>query len=157
MIYGTTSSGEKMSIWQKDIFLEPEQAGVLFELLDRILRQVRITKRKRPIGKIFISDFQINLSHYNCFMAIYNDMMSEKNTIYEDGEFLSYSEREKEIEGKKELTLLLPQLELLKEIIRTFLDQNNGVSECKLDLTKVKIDFNDYENLHLIWEQLESI
>lgn len=143
-----------MAIWQKDIYIDHEPAGVLFELIDRILRQVRITKRKKSIGKIFISDFRIELKHYNFIMAIYNDLMSERNTIYEDGDYLSYSERDQDIEGKDEVTLLSPQLELLRDIIRIFLEQNNGVTECRLDLSEIKIDFYDYENLHKIWEQL---
>lgn len=147
-----------MAYWQKNVYFDAPQAELLREILDRTTRQTTVTldKSKRSVGSIYMEDFRITLDQYNLLVAVYDDLLANKNIIYEESGALNYvnSDPGKRTPGAKDIGLNERELELITEIVKTFLAQNNGVAACKLELQNLAIDYADYKLLKRILENL---
>ncbi len=144
--------------WQKNVYLDAKQAQLLAEIIDRITRQMTLThdKRKSPVGPIYMEDYRIDLNDYNLLVAVYDDLLANKNIVYEESGMLHYVNSAGPSDPSKDRDIGLDerQLELLSEILKTFLSQNNGVGDCKLDLGHVETDYEDYRRMKSILDGL---
>jgi hypothetical protein len=147
-----------MAFWQKTIYLEPHQAELLREILDRTTRQTTVTldKTKRAVGSIYMEDFRVDLEEYNLMVAVYDDLLANKNIVYEERGALNYvnSDAGNRPGNAKDVGLDERELEMLTEIVKSFVAQNNGVAACKLELASLSVDYSDYKKLKRILEGL---
>lgn len=141
-----------MAYWQKTVYLDLMQAALVYEILDRVCAQTALPsgKEKSALGAIYMEDYVLTLPRYNLLVGLYDDLLANKNIVYEESGTLHYVNSSATPDGKKDLGLDERQLELLTEFVKTFLSQNNGVGVCKLDLSPMEIDYPDYRKLRAI-------